>query len=40
MPVTRGEVDQAELNWNHIRLSEVGGRVAIWSKSELVEIVL
>lgn len=39
-PPERGGVDQAELNWNHIRLSEVGGRVAIWGKSKLVGVVL
>jgi hypothetical protein len=32
--------DQVELKWNHIRLSEVSGRVAMWSKFELVEVVL
>ena len=40
VPVTRDRADQVELKWNHIRLSEVSGRVAIWSKFELVEVVL
>jgi hypothetical protein len=40
VPVTRDRADQAELKWNHIRLGEVSGRVVIWSKFELVEVVL
>lgn len=40
VPVTRDGADQVELKWNHIRLSEVSGRVAIWSKFELVGVVL
>ena len=40
VPVTRDGADQVELKWNHISLSEVDGRVAIWSKFELVEVAL
>ena len=38
VPITRDGADQVGLKWNHISLSEADGRVAIWSKFELVEV--